>query len=283
MSTKVLVTGANGQLAKTIADLVKINADGIDFTFVGKSELDITDTENVRDFFYKHKFAYCINCAAYTNVEQAEQTPEIAFNVNAEGVKHIAEACKETSTILIHISTDYVFDGEKSTPYTVDDLPNPINEYGKSKFLGEQHIQETLQQYFIIRTSWLYSKYGNNFLKTIIGKIKENEKLEITTSQTGTPTSCLELSRFICFLIKSNQDNYGLCHFRAIGEVTWYDFAVQISKYFEQYDTLKIRPIKTTTSNVKRPKYSVLSIKRTQKMKVIIKKWQVELKETLNS
>ena len=145
MRTEVLGTGANGQLAKTIADLVADNIDAIDFTIVSKSELDITNKGDVQEFFRSHNYTYCINCAAYTNVEQAEQAPEIAFNVNAEGVKHIAEACKETNTILIHISTDYVFDGEKKEPYAIQDMPNPINAYGESKYLGEQYIQETLE------------------------------------------------------------------------------------------------------------------------------------------
>jgi len=262
MSTKVLVTGANGQLAKTIADLVKINADGIDFTFVGKSELDITDTENVRDFFYKHKFAYCINCAAYTNVEQAEQTPEIAFNVNAEGVKNLAEACKETSTILIHISTDYVFDGKKNTPYTVDDLPNPINEYGKSKFLGEQHIQETLQQYFIIRTSWLYSKrYGHNFYKTVINKAKTEKTLFITANEIGCPTNTINLANYILGIITKQTNSYGIKHYCDSKAMTWYDFAKLIleeNNYSNQISVVKEKKYLTFAA---RPKNSVLVTK----------------------
>ncbi len=273
MSVKVLVTGAKGQLAKTVAELFTINEDAIDFTFVSKAELDITKRVDVQEFFGSHKFNYCINCAAYTNVEQAEQTPEIAFKVNAEGVKNIAEACKITETILIHISTDYVFDGEKNTPYTIDDIPNPINEYGKSKLLGEQHIQEILQHYFIIRTSWLYSQYGENFLKKIIRKINNNERIEVTTSQTGTPTSCVELSGFIYFLIKSRHNNFGVCHFSALGEATWHEFAVEMAKYFKDYDVGKIIKVKTHVSNVKRPRYSVLeNSKRSLYLEKIWKK-----------
>ena len=162
--TTILVTGANGQLGLTIKELFANNNLGLDFTFVTKEQLDITNKTALNNFFTKNHFDYCINCAAYTNVEQAEKTPEIAFKVNAEGVKYLAEVCKETNTTLIHISTDYVFDGEKETPYTVEDLPNPINEYGKSKLLGEHYIQESLSNHFIVRTSWLYSKkYGKNF------------------------------------------------------------------------------------------------------------------------
>src|SRR5690606_37549958 len=159
----ILVTGAQGQLGLTIQELYVGNS-AFDFTFTSKSELDITNKREIEIFFEQYKFDYCINCAAYTNVEQAEKTPDLAYKVNAEAVKSLAEVCKEYETTLIHISTDYVFDGEKEIPYTIKDLPNPINEYGKSKLLGEQYVQEILQNYFIVRTSWLYSKkYGKNF------------------------------------------------------------------------------------------------------------------------
>ena len=147
MSTKVLVTGANGQLAKTLKDLYLLNSDNIDFTFVAKSELDISVIEDLASYFKKHNFDYCINCAAYTNVDQAEVTPNIAYKVNAEAVKHLAQYCKKTKTVLIHISTDYVFDGTKKEPYSESDTTNPINEYGKSKLLGETYIQEILKDW----------------------------------------------------------------------------------------------------------------------------------------
>ena len=137
MSTKVLVTGANGQLGKTIEELFSINNDDLQFTFTTKTELDITIQNKVEEFFNQHNFDYCINCAAYTNVEQAELDSKAAFLVNAEGVKNLAEVCKKMNIVLIHISTDYVFDGKKTEPYLEIDIPNPINEYGKSKLLGE--------------------------------------------------------------------------------------------------------------------------------------------------
>lgn len=195
MNKNVLVTGASGQLGKTIHELFSENNIGLDFTFVIKQELDITRRENLISFFNQNMFDYCINCAAYTNVEQAEITPESAYKINAEGVKNLAEACKETNTILIHISTDYVFDGEKKEPYTADDVTNPINEYGKSKLQGEIYIKDILSNYFIVRTSWLYSKkYGNNFYRTIINKAKTEKQLSITTEQIGCPTDVVNLS-----------------------------------------------------------------------------------------
>jgi dTDP-4-dehydrorhamnose reductase len=228
---KVLVTGAAGQLGQTIKELYDDNNLNLEFVFVSKTDLDITKKTDLTNFFSKYKFHYCINCAAYTNVEQAEKTPEIAFKINAEGVKNLAEVCDEKEVVLIHISTDYVFDGEKTTPYTVQDKPNPINEYGKSKLLGEHYIQDILDKYFIIRTSWLYSKkYGHNFYKTIVKKAKKAERLSITDEQTGCPTDTVNLSDFIVTLIKKNNSSFGLYHFSNGVAMTWYDFAINILK-----------------------------------------------------
>lgn len=225
----VLVTGANGQLGKTIEELFSNIEDGVHFTFVTKEALNITNATEIKSFFHKTKYDFCINCAAYTNVEQAEKTPDIAYKVNAEGVKYLAEACKETETILIHISTDYVFDGEKNEPYTIDDLPNPINEYGKSKLLGEQHIKNILVKYFIVRTSWLYSKkYGKNFYRTIVEKAKKEATLSLTTQQTGCPTNTVSLATYIYQIITSRDYDFGIYHFCDKKAMTWYDFAKQI-------------------------------------------------------
>lgn len=282
MKTRVLVTGANGQLGKTIKELYWKNKDSMDFVFVTKSQLDITCKNEVDTFFNKSEFDYCINCAAYTNVEQADSEPEKANRVNAEGVKNLAEACKLSDTILIHISTDYVFDGTKNEPYTESDDPNPINEYGKSKLLGETYIVNTLTDYFIIRTSWLYSKHEKNFLTTIVKKIKENSKLKIITTQKGTPTSCVELSRFIYFLIKSKEGKFGFYNFSALGEATWYDFAVQIAKHFKNYRSTLITPVNTFDSKVKRPEYSVLSNKKSQSIYSNLKDWRQSVDNTIS-
>lgn len=226
---RVLVTGSTGQLGKTIEELYLNNNEGIEFIFTSKSKLDITDINSVQNIFETEQFDYCINCAAYTNVEQAEKTPKIAFDVNGEGVKNLAKVCKEFGTILIHISTDYVFDGEKKGAYKPKDLPNPINEYGRSKLQGEKYIQDILEGYFIIRTSWLYSKkYGQNFYKTIIAKSKIEKKLYITDSQKGCPTDTVSLSRFVFALIKDKSKFFGICHFTDKETMSWYDFAEKI-------------------------------------------------------
>ena len=255
----ILVTGANGQLGKTIEELFSNNEDGIDFTFVSKETLDITNATELKSFFNKAKYDYCINCAAYTNVEQAEKTPEIAFKVNAEGVKNLAEACKETDTILIHISTDYVFDGEKNEPYTVTDLPNPINEYGKSKLFGEQHIQNILSNYFIVRTSWLYSKkYDKNFYRSILEKAKTETVLSITTEQIGCPTNTENLAIFIYKIIKTKNNNFGIFHFSDNKPMNWYEFAKQILKEHNILTKIKLVKGDKYLTFAQRPKNSVL-------------------------
>lgn len=257
--TSILVTGANGQLGKTIRELYSHNHIEYDFTFVTKSQLDITDKKIVKSFFNQNQFDYCINCAAYTNVEQAEKTPDIAYKINAEAVKYLAEACLKTKTILIHISTDYVFDGEKKEPYMVEDLPNPINEYGKSKLLGEKHIQNTLKKYFIIRTSWLYSKkYGKNFYKTILEKAQTQKEIFVTDEQKGCPTDTVNLAQYILDLIKFETKNFGIHHFCGNTVMTWYDFAEQILRENNQSKKIKLIRKNLQVAIAKRPANSVL-------------------------
>lgn len=283
MKTKVLVTGAEGQLAKTINDLYLNNSSDLEFIFASKTDLDITNKEKVISFFNKHKFDYCVNCAAYTNVEQSEFQPDLAYKVNSEAVKIVAEECKKHGTILIHISTDYVFDGKTNKPYSEEDLTNPINEYGKSKLAGELAIKDVFEDFFIIRTSWLYSRFGHNFVKTVIKKIQEDSELKITTSQTGTPTSCDELSQFIIFLISSNLKSFGVYHFSSQGEATWYDLALEISKQFKSYDTSKILSIETFKTKAKRPKYSVLSNCKSNQIFKTNYNWKDQVARTVKS
>jgi dTDP-4-dehydrorhamnose reductase len=259
MSVKVLVTGADGQLGKTIQDLYNDNDLGLEFNFVAKHNLDITNKNQIHFFFKEHRVDYCINCAAYTNVEQAEKTPEMAYKVNAEGVKNLAEACNKTNTVLIHISTDYVFDGEKGAPYLPNDLTNPINEYGKSKLLGEQYIQEIMSKFFIIRTSWLYSKnYGKNFYRTILDLAKTKEELTITTDQTGCPTNTESLSKFIIDLLVNKSTDYRLKHFSDNQVMTWYDFAKEILLENNLKRNTSLVKGNNCITFAKRPKYSVL-------------------------
>jgi dTDP-4-dehydrorhamnose reductase len=277
MSTKILVTGSNGQLGKTLKDLYQDNNDYLEFSFLTKSELDISNKETLNDYFKNHSFEYCINCAAYTNVEQAEESIEDAFRINAEAVGYLAESCNESNTTLIHISTDYVFDGKKGKPYSETDLTHPINEYGRSKLAGEELIKKSLKNYFIVRTSWLYSKHAKNFVTTIASKIKEDSDLTITTSQKGTPTSCVELSKFIYWLIKTESKDFGIYHFSAKGASTWYDFALKIADHFADYEKSKITSTTSFKSKAERPEYSVMDNSKVQKNYGAQNHWEVDV------
>ena len=254
---KVLVTGSEGQLGKSIQKIV-YKYPQMTFIFKDKLGLDITDENSVQTVFKKQIFHYCINCAAYTNVEQAEKKLDQAFAVNAEGVKKIASACKKNNVVLVHISTDYVFDGEKKSPYKVDDIPNPINEYGKSKLQGERYIQEILKNYFIIRTSWLYSEFGNNFYKKILEKARTQKVLYVTDQQTGCPTNANNLAKFILELMVLGNKDYGIYHFTDGIAMTWFGFTKKIIKENNLESAVKIAKDNNYGSFAKRPKFSVL-------------------------
>lgn len=254
---QVLVTGSNGQLGKCIQKIAGKHAE-IQFSFYDSNALNITDAENLATVFSSKRFDYCINCAAYTNVEQAEKTPEPAFAVNAEGVRMLAKACLENETTLIHISTDYVFDGEKESPYEPNDATNPINEYGKSKLKGEIHIQNLLERYFIIRTSWLYSEFGNNFYKTILRKAKAGENLKITDGQKGCPTNANNLAAHIIDLLEQDSVDYGIYHFNDGEVMTWFDFARWILQENNLADKVRLERAENYSTLAARPKNSVL-------------------------
>lgn len=266
MNKRILVTGAAGQLGKTIEELFFKNNLNLDFVFVTKAKLDITNYNEVKNYFNNNNFDYCINCAAYTNVEQAERIPKMAFNINAYSVKYLAELCRENNVILIHLSTDYVFDGEKDEPYTTSDATNPINEYGKSKLLGEKYILDILDKYFIIRTSWLYSKkHGKNFYKTILKKAKTEKELFITTKQIGCPTDTVNLSSYIIKIIYANNNNYGIHHFCDEKSMTWYDFAKEILVENDLSTKIKVVKADNYITFARRPRFSILSSKKQPK------------------
>lgn len=278
---KILVTGANGQLGKCIQDLAGKYSD-LSFVFTDHKEFDITSQENVNKFFEDQKFDYCINCAAYTAVDKAETEKEMAFLINAEAVKYLALACKETDTTLIHISTDFVFDGKKGEPYTEEDKPNPINVYGASKLKGEQYVQKILKKYFIVRTSWVYSQHGHNFVKTMLRLAKERDELNVVCDQFGSPTYAGDLAKVILNIILMNKTLYGLYHYSNEGVVSWYDFAKII---FEEGSVkVNLKPIKTEKypTPAKRPAFSVMDkAKIKQELKFEIPNWRDSLISTI--
>lgn len=267
----VLVAGSSGQLALTIKALFEKNNDNINFIFKSKSELDITNTNHIESFFNQNALDYCVNCAAFTNVELAETAKEQAIAINSNAVKTLALACKKHEVVFIHISTDYVFDGESRTPYKETDATNPINVYGSSKLKGEQYILSNLKQYFIIRASWLYSIFGHNFFKTVVKKIKNNEMMSVVNSQLGVPTSCEDLARFIYFLISSKNKEYGIYHFSPDGETTWFGFALYIAELLKSN---LVQPIQYFKTKAQRPKYSVLNNSKAKAIGAQIRTWQ---------
>ncbi|MBU2995983.1 dTDP-4-dehydrorhamnose reductase [Cellulophaga baltica] len=255
---KVLVTGASGQLGLTIQDIHK-KYENLKFVFKDSNKLDITNLNAIQKIFTNGNFDYCINCAAYTNVEQSEKTPEIAFKINAKGVENLALACKNENVVLIHISTDYVFDGEKLEPYTINDIPNPINEYGKSKLEGEKYIQKILNDYYIIRTSWLYSKiHGHNFYKTILKKAKTGEQIKVTDEQTGCPTDSVNLATFIINQIESKNKLFGIYHYSDDKQMTWFDFAKTIINSYNLNASQLLVLDRNYRTFAKRPVFSIL-------------------------
>lgn len=256
---RILVTGSGGQLGLTLQEQAHDFTE-VSFDFRTSKELDITRRAQVTQVFQQGEYDFCINCAAYTNVEEAEKHPNKAFAVNAEGVKNLAEACKIKGTTLIHLSTDYVFDGEKKGGYTSDDTTNPINVYGKSKLAGEKFIQQILPNHFIIRASWLYSKkHGHNFYRTIVKKAKLGEELHITDAQKGCPTNTEALAIFILKEIVMGNKPFGIYHFTDGKPMTWFDFAKQVVDENGLTGKVKLVLDSNYRTFAKRPKNSVLS------------------------
>ena len=280
----VLVTGSNGQLASCIKDLAKRDT-SLNFIYTDYQELDICDLKQVEVFFKSNqKIDYCINCAAYTAVDKAESEVEKAFEINATGPKNLAQVCSEFDTILIQISTDFVFDGEKTEPYVETDVANPISVYGASKLQGEVEIKKIVKKHFIIRTSWLYSEHGNNFMKTMLRLAETRDEISVVSDQIGTPTYAGDLAEVILKIVSSKNTNFGLYHYSNDGVASWYDFAEAIFK--ASNTEIRLNAIKTEAypKAAKRPVYSVMDktkIKKVLKMKTL--DWQDSLKKAIAS
>jgi dTDP-4-dehydrorhamnose reductase len=274
---KILVTGGNGQLAQCLKDVV-INDNELNVDFQDLPYLDITDKQQLESYFSKNELDYCINCAAYTFVDLAEEQSNLAYAVNAEGPKNLAEVCKKYQVKLLHISTDFVFDGKKQTPYIETDMPNPLGVYGTSKWQGERYIQEVMQDYFILRTSWLYSEYGNNFMKTMLKLSRTRDEISVVSDQIGVPTYAGDLAEVLIKIVLSSSTNYGVYHYSNSGAISWYDFAVEIFKQFGK--KIEVKPIKTKDypTAAKRPKYSVLETTKIENnFDCTINDWQGSL------
>jgi dTDP-4-dehydrorhamnose reductase len=263
----VLVTGASGQLGQSL-QFIAPNYPEITFHFFNSSELNITDLENCETIFAQIQPDFCINAAAYTAVDKAESEPEKAHSINVTGAQNLAKACKENNTVLLHISTDFVFDGNATKPYKEDDLPNPTGVYGQTKLDGERAIQEIWEKHFIIRTSWVYSQFGNNFMKTMLRLGSERASLSVVNDQIGTPTNAVDLAKVLikissfCHAVPKLRDvsasHYGIYNFSNEGQCSWYDFAKKIFEIHKIEIDLQPIPTSSYLTPAKRPSFSVL-------------------------
>lgn len=279
---KVLVTGADGQLGKSIASISE-NFEGMLF-FTSRKDLDICDPESIRSTIETYKPDYIVNCAAYTAVDKAENEEELATQINRDAVINLIKESEADKTKIIHISTDYVFNGNNDIPYIENDKIDPQSVYGKTKAAGEKALSELASdRSIVIRTSWLYSEFGHNFLKTMIRLGKERSELNVVSDQKGIPTYTKDLAKAIFTIIEQNpeiSDTNRILHFSNKEESNWSEFAKEIMK-LEKLDC-KINEISTAEfpTPAQRPAYSVLSTKRIEtEFGIIIRHWKTALKE----
>lgn len=278
---KILVTGANGQLGNELKVASK-NYNQFDYFFTDLDELNICNKNEIDNFVKSNKIDLIINCAAYTNVDKAEDDVDLCYHINHEAVKNIAEVAYENQLMVIHVSTDYVFDGKSSFPYTEEMPVAPITVYGKSKLAGENVLLESAGNSIIIRTSWLYSSFGNNFVKTMLKLGKERDLLKVIFDQVGTPTYAADLAEAILQIIDSNNFISGIYNYSNEGVCSWYDFTKKILK--TAGIDCKVMPIETKDypSRALRPHYSVLNkLKLKSIYKIEIPYWEDSLEKCI--
>lgn len=277
---KVLVTGVNGQLGYDVVKELKkrkYQAIGVD-----RERMDLTSTEQIKECIETVKPEAIIHCAAYTAVDKAEDEEELCRRVNAIATKDIAKCAKELDIPMIYISTDYVFDGSKNGEYTEDDIPNPINVYGKTKHEGEVYVQELLEKYYIVRISWVFGENGNNFIDTMIRLSKERESLNVINDQVGSPTYTKDLAYLLVDMIET--DKYGIYHATNEGYCTWYEFAKEIFK-IANID-IKVNPINASEYATKaiRPMNSKMSKNKLDRNEFnTLNNWKESLQRYINN
>lgn len=276
---KILITGSNGQLGNSFIKIAKNY--NCDFVFTDKDELDITNESQVQCFLKKNRFDFVVNAAAYTAVDKAENDFDMAYLLNATAPYLLAKYSKKYSSQFIHISTDYVFDGNSSTPYSSMSKPNPKSVYGGTKFYGEKKILRVNKDAKIIRTAWLYSEFGNNFVKTMIKLAQTKSNINVVFDQIGTPTYATDLAKAIMSMI-NNMPSQNIFHFTNEGVCSWYDFAKKIMDL--KHLSCKVSPIlsKDFPTIARRPHYSVLDKSEIKdKVQIKIPHWEDSLKECL--
>jgi dTDP-4-dehydrorhamnose reductase len=282
----ILITGSNGQLGQELKKLSRSSKFKTKhkFFFTDVEDLDITSSSDLRSFVQKNKIKFIVNCAAYTAVDKAEGDAKNAELVNRIGPGHLAGISREYDIPLIHVSTDFVFDGKKSSPYVETDTANPISVYAKTKLEGEQEIIKRASTFVIIRTSWLYSEFGANFVKTILRLSKEKKELNIVFDQIGTPTYAKDLALAIMTMVpKIRKGTRGIFHYSNEGVASWYDFAKAVLDITAS--KCKIRPIEAKDYPVpaKRPAYSAMNkAKIKEAFKLEIPYWRDSLKKCLD-
>jgi dTDP-4-dehydrorhamnose reductase len=286
MSTKnILVTGANGQLGKEM-QAIAASFPQYNFVFVTKEELPIDDVDAVKNYFSSNKTDVCVNCAAYTAVDKAETETAKAFQVNAIAVGNLAAVCKEKHALFIHISTDYVFDGTATAPYKEDHTVHPVNAYGASKLKGEELALQNNPDSIIIRTSWVYSSFGNNFVKTMLRLMSERESINVVDDQVGCPTYAADLAAIILKMIDHHSSagkiKSGIYNFSNKGAINWYQFATAIKELSGSHCTVNPIPATLYPTPAKRPNYSVLDTTKIQQtFNAVIPAWKDSLEKCL--
>ncbi|MER3499561.1 MAG: dTDP-4-dehydrorhamnose reductase [Chitinophagaceae bacterium] len=279
----ILVTGSNGQLGMELRELADKFSE-YHFLFTTKEALPVNELKKMREFFSAYSPSYFINCAAYTAVDKAENEEETdtVFDINANCLDFLADLCEEYQTKLIHLSTDYVFDGTATRPYKEDDPTHPINAYGASKLMGENYVLNGTDA-IVFRTSWVYSSYGKNFVKTMLRLMSEREEIKVVNDQTGSPTYAADLAEAILQIIAGGKWQKGIYHYSNAGEITWFDFANAIAEISKS--KCRVLPISTADYPTKaaRPAYSVLDkTKIQQTFHIKLKPWKESLARCLS-
>ena len=277
----ILVTGSEGQLGKELQDL-QAAYPGFHFVFINRQALDISDEASIAKVFAQQLPQYVINCAAYTAVDKAETEREKAMLINGKAVGLLAKVCEAQGARFIHISTDYVFAGDAATPYREDDPIDPVNFYGETKAEGEKQALGNCKDAIVIRTSWVYSFYGNNFVKTMMRLMKERDELRVVNDQTGSPTYAADLAAAIMQIVHSEKLTPGIFHFSNEGIITWYEFAVAIRDLIKS--NCNVVPLTTQDfpTPAKRPAYSVLNKEKIcAAYGIRLKDWRQSLQECI--
>ena len=282
MEKKIIaVSGKAGQLGSELRELSKLFT-GFDFVFTDKDELNIASTEAIEQFFEANKPNFFINCAAYTAVDKAESDKDTSYLMNATAVGNIATLCNRYNTVLVHLSTDYVFNGIGHVPYLEDDTPDPVNHYGYTKREGEKAALQNNLHTIVIRTSWVYSEYGNNFVKTMLRLMKERESINVVKDQLGSPTYALDLAEAIMAIVRycvNNPVPLGVYHYSNEGVISWHEFAMAIKELSGSNCTVHAIPTEQFPTPAQRPTFSVLDKQKIQTVfSIKTKPWRDSLK-----